>query len=142
MVICEECHGEHDRSHLPKMMRFEIMQWMSKLKGVDEAVSCRHCAKLSVIRWQCKDCKKALCRKCVSDFQARVNFFTKHQEEHPDDRAFLSIYPPYWTTLRAWLQQGDCPCVSIEPGAFSHCERCHSGKFPFRWLPSISVNFD
>jgi hypothetical protein len=127
MAICEECHATHDESHMRKLLRFRTIQWMANLSGVAASVSCWHCVKDTKVRWQCDKCEYALCTRCARNLVPRDQFLKDHDQNHPDHRTFLAIYPPYWTTAQRWIQD-KCPCLDVRPTAANHCERCHTGR--------------
>jgi hypothetical protein len=127
MVICKECHATHDESHMRKLLRFRTIQWMANLSGVAASVSCWYCVKDTKVRWQCDKCEYALCTRCARKLDRRDQFLKDHEQNHPDHRTFLAIYPPYWTTAQRWIQD-KCPCLDVQPTAAGHCERCHTGR--------------
>jgi hypothetical protein len=126
MIICKDCHPIHDQDHMRRLLRFRTMQWMANLPGVAVSVSCSHCAKDTKVRWQCDKCEYALCRLCAGNFDRRDRFLKDHEQNHPDHRTFLAIYPPYWTTAQRWILD-KCPCLDVQPAAVVHCNRCHAG---------------
>jgi hypothetical protein len=128
MTLCTRCHNIHDDAHVTKMLRFEVVQWMPKLKNIAHSATCRHCANEAKIRIQCKECNVALCRACFDYLDRRSIFFNKHQTDHPDDRAFVSVYPPHWRKNQTWKLEQGCLCVDLFPGFMDHCERCHDGQ--------------
>ena len=128
MNMCDTCYSCHDDKHIKQAVRVKLMQWMERLPKVEPTAECHHCAKESKIRWQCEQCKLALCRKCVGDWDRRKEFFKEHREQHPDHRAFLATYPPYWATAPTTINGDNCPCVDIEPSGIQHCERCAKSK--------------
>jgi hypothetical protein len=123
---CEACLDSHDRTHIRTLLRFENLRWMPKLPEVSASASCSYCPKTTKTRWECKSCKLALCLKCGNDQERRKAFFDKHHESDPDGRAFLAIYPPYWSTKSTWVVD-PCPCLELVTSI--HCGRCHTGKF-------------
>jgi hypothetical protein len=124
MFTCTDCHDCHDREHIRKMLRFDVLQWMPKLPGIKSTSSCRYCVKETKTRWECYSCGWTLCRSCAAYFSRRQEFFAEHRESDPNGRHFFSTYPPYWNMLSQWVTD-PCPCLEPEPVAITHCERCH-----------------
>ncbi|KAH8716804.1 hypothetical protein GQ44DRAFT_404222 [Phaeosphaeriaceae sp. PMI808] len=124
LFTCEGCHDAHERSHLRNMIRFNIIQWMAKLPGIAPSAPCRYCAKDAKVRWQCERCDMALCRTCVGHHDRRIEFFSEHRKLDPDSRAFMAIYPPYWSTTPSWIIP-NCRCLDNGKVGCSHCDRCH-----------------
>ena len=130
--ICDNCHGRHDYTHVPKLLRFEGIQWQARTPDVAPTKICRHCAREHKARIECKQCSVSLCFSCLSTIESRSPFFKRHFEERPDDRVFLQLYPPSWSVT---LQINSvCPCATT-PGVFVHCDVCRSSKLPTPTFP-------
>lgn len=129
MNICEDCCDAHDDAHIGSMIRFELMQWIHNLPGVQPTVSCRVCPRRCKSRWECKTCGFALCRSCAGDKGRRTKFFDEHQKDHPAGREFIAIYPPFWSVTPKWAVD-PCPCVDLASETITgHCESCHKCEY-------------
>lgn len=136
MLTCTSCHDRHERTHIQHMLRFELLQWMPKLRGVTPQGKCHVCADEFRTRWECRSCARSMCRKCAGQYDHREKFFRDHLELCPEGRQFFATYPPYWTTSERWVHD-PCPCLNPGPISGIHCDSCHRGKSCFICFPSV-----